>query len=174
MSAPPGATENATVVPFASQVDAAVRSVLEAQGFDLVLVEFVGASRILRLYIDTNDTTRAVGIEQCAQVSRLVGDLLDAKGLSDSIHGSYKLEVSSPGLDRPLTRPKDFCRFVGDEVRLTVRAEAAPAFEGRRRFRGRLENADPSGEGGIRVSVDGKTFEFGYGHIEQARLVPNF
>lgn len=155
--------------PTAVAVADVVRPLLAREGYDLILVEFVPRSRILRLFIDREDAGAEVGvtIDDCSRMSRLVGDVLDGEGLSDSIGERYTLEVSSPGLDRPLTRPKDFRRFAGEEIKLTTTA----ALEGRRRFRGRLAAAD---ENEVRLEVDGREYAIGYDIIERARLVPQF
>lgn len=166
------------------RVDGAVRPLLEREGYDLVLVEYLGPSRILRLYIDLlapQGPKDGVGIDDCTQVSRWVSDLLDAEGITDAIEGAFNLEVSSPGLDRPLTRPKDYVRFVGREAKLTLVAsvadQAGPEVhqeirEGRRRFRGTIRSADEASSGGLTLQVDGTDYTIRYGWIEQARLVP--
>ena len=109
---------------------AELRKLLEpavsALGFELVGVEFVSGRRgLLRLYIDSED---GVTIDDCQAVSHQVSGLLDVE---DPIQGQYSLEVSSPGLDRPLFRAADFERFAGHEVSLRL---VAPV-EGRRKFR---------------------------------------
>ena len=169
----------------AGRVDAAVRPLLAGEGYDLILVEYLAPSHILRLYIDRL-TGRAeddlappppgagVGIDDCTRVSRWVGDVLDAEGLSDRIPGSYNLEVSSPGLDRPLARPVDFRRFLGREAKINTHAGAVPSAPGRRRFKGTLRKADEGPEGGVELDVDGSLHAIPYGAIESARLVPEF
>ncbi|MEM6531003.1 MAG: ribosome maturation factor RimP [Myxococcota bacterium] len=160
--------------PVAEMVGDAVRSVLGREGFDLVLVEYIPRSRTLRLYIDreaaagqSEDDEAGVTIDDCSSVSRLVSDVLDGQGISDRIDGRYTLEVSSPGLDRPLTRPKDFRRFEGSEVKVST----VEPLEGRKRFRGTLLGAD---EDAFRVDVDGREWSIGYGLVDKARLVPEF
>lgn len=158
--------------PFSEMVGNKVRPLLGREGFDLVLVEYVPRSRILRLYIDREDAaggaeSDSVTIDDCSSVSRLVSDVLDGEGISDQIDGRYTLEVSSPGLDRPLTRPKDFQRFEGNEVKVST----LEPLDGRKRFRGKLLGAD---EHAFRVDVDGKEWTIGYAQVEKARLVPEF
>src|SRR5690606_3611643 len=102
-----------------------------------------------------------------------------AEGISDTIEGAFNLEVSSPGLDRPLPRPKDFVRFTGREARVTLRADLqahdAPEAvrQGRRRFKGVIQSAEEASEGGIVLRVDGADYPIRYEWIEQARLVPD-
>jgi ribosome maturation factor RimP len=147
--------------------NAELRRVLEpgvkALGFELVDVELAGQGRrsTLRVYIDS---PRGVTVDDCAKVSRQLSAILDVE---DPIPGSYALEVSSPGLDRPLVTPEDFRRFRGEEVKLRT----ADAVNGRRNFKGRLVEA---GDDGIVIEVDGQRFELAYSGIERARLVPRF
>jgi len=150
------------------EVDRCVRPVLETEGFDLVLAEYKAG--VLRLYIDRlGDGAAGVTIDDCTTVSHLVGDLLDAEGVSDQIAGSFSLEVSSPGLDRPLVRPTDFLRFVGHDTRVHTREPLS----GCRKFTGRLLEADKAPEGGILLEVDGEQCQIQYVAIHRARLVPN-
>jgi ribosome maturation factor RimP len=136
---------------------------VKALGFELVDVELAGQGHrnTLRVYIDG---PRGVTVDDCADVSRQLSAILDVE---DPIPGSYALEVSSPGLDRPLARPEDFRRFLGEEVKLRT----VDAVNGRRNFKGRLLEA---GEDGIVIEADGQRYELAFGNIERARLVPRF
>ena len=149
---------------FTDKVQEALSGLLEAEGFDLVLVEFVPRSRVLRLFVDKEG---GVTLDNCTTVSHLVGDVLDAEVLDDSLKGKYTLEVSSPGLDRPLTRPKDFIRFVGSKAKLTTREPMA----GRHKFTGELLSATDLV---IQIDVDGEPVEIAYDLIDRARVVPEF
>lgn len=139
---------------------------LDGAGFELVLAEFFDDSRILRLYIDRLDR-EGVTIDDCTTVSRLVSDSLDAEGFSDQIRGRYNLEVSSPGLDRPLAKPAHFQRFVGE----IVKATAHVGVKGRKRFNGMLVSAD---ESGCSIEVDGEVYDLEFDNIVKARIVPQF
>lgn len=133
-------------------------------GYELVLLEYAAGSghrAVLRLYIDHE---HGVGLDDCETVSREVSALLDVE---DPVPGEYVLEVSSPGLDRPLVRPEHFARFVGEQVRLRLHEPRL----GRRRYTGLLVEA--AGDR-IRLHVDGQTEEFGLDEIERANLVPDF
>lgn len=134
-------------------------------GYELLLVEYnTGPGRgagLLRLYIDHAD---GIAVEDCERVSREVSGVLDVE---DPIRSEYQLEVSSPGLDRPLVKPAHFERFMGEEVKLQL---LEPRM-GRRRYRGHL--LEVSGNV-IRLRVDGQTEEFELAEIERARLVPDF
>ncbi len=100
-------------------------------GYEMVRIRLHGDGRpVLQIMIDRADGTD-VTVEDCTLVSRTVSALLD---VADPIAGAYELEVSSPGLDRPLTRAKDFLSYSGNLAKVELKA----AIEGRRRFRGRL------------------------------------
>ena len=104
---------------------------LEATGFELVRVMLTGGDQpTLQIMADRSDGT-SITVDDCADISRVVSAILDVE---DPIKGAYTLEVSSPGIDRPLVRRKDFERFAGFEAKL----ETGAPIEGRKRFRGRL------------------------------------
>lgn len=131
-----------------------------AAGYELVHVEYVqGPDPVLRLYIDSPG---GIGLDDCETVSREVSGLLDVE---DPIQGHYQLEVSSPGLDRPLTRPEHFERFAGARVRVWLRE----ARDGRRKFTGTLEGI--AGEV-VTVECDDLRLSCPLDDIEQVRLVP--
>jgi ribosome maturation factor RimP len=117
---------------YEERIRALVDPVLEAEGMELVLAEcLIMKSRwILRLYIDKPG---GVTIDDCASVSHLVGDILD---VNDVVPVAYTLEISSPGLNRPLARDKDFLRYRG--CRVTIKTHIK--IEGVRHFRGVLIN----------------------------------
>ena len=133
---------------------AAVRAVIEPTvrdlGYDLILVEIAGGGsrRILRLYVDRD---AGVGLDDCVRVSREVSPLLDVE---EPLQGAFVLEVSSPGLNRPLARPKDFERFRGSRVKVRT----AHPVRGRRTFTGELLGLEAGdvvidGEGGERYRL---------------------
>lgn len=104
---------------------------LEAMGYDIVRVKIVGHRRpTLQIMAERRDGA-AFTIDSCGEISRVVSALLDVE---DPISGSYELEVSSPGIDRPLVRRADFERFAGHVAKI----ESRRAIDGRKRFRGRL------------------------------------
>lgn len=113
------------------RIVAIVEPSLVAMGYEIVRVLLHGGDRlVLQVMIDRADG-ETVTIDDCTEASRTISALLD---VDDPISGAYELEVSSPGIDRPLTRPKDFERFAGFEARIEVKVPV----DGRRRFRGRL------------------------------------
>ena len=139
---------------------------LAALGYELVELEFHPARgrALLRLYIDRAAPEGAVTVDDCEAASRRVSAVLDA---ADPIASGYTLEVSSPGLDRPLRTRAHFARFTGRRVRV----ESLLPRAGRRRWTGRLAAV---GESSVRLEVDGQPVELGLSEIKTARLVPEF
>ncbi len=132
---------------------------LELWGIELALSR---AGGLLRLYIDHSN--RPITLDDCEQVSREVSALLD---VHDPITGNYTLEVSSPGLDRPLYRADQFARFVGSDLRATTALPIA----GRRRFQGRITGV---ADGLVTVEMDTGPVSLAIADIEKAKLVPHF
>lgn len=161
-------------VNIAEQIEGVLEPLLRGEGYELILTEYIPRTRILRLYIDRALEDRGgVTLDDCTQVTHFVGDCLDAEGLSDLIPGAYTLEISSPGLDRPLAKPQHFQRFTGQKVQVVL-AQAQRDEGGRRKFTGTLVTADADATGGICLVVDERPREFGYADIERARLVPEY
>jgi ribosome maturation factor RimP len=135
---------------------------IEQLGYELADLELklAGRDSLVRVFIDKPE---GVGLEDCETVSRQVSAVLDVE---DPVPGHYVLEVSSPGLDRKLTKPAHYRRYVGDEVRVQLRFP----IEGRRKFRGRLTAAS---EETIQIDVDGQLHELPIASIDTARLVPS-
>jgi len=122
---------------------------------------YSGAS-LVRIFIDAPG--RAVDIEDCERVSREVSALLDVE---DPIKGRYTLEVSSPGLDRPLFTPEQFARIIGHSAKISLNVP----LDGRRRFQGPIKSV-----AGDRITVeqDGKDVVIEHGNVLKANLVPEF
>ncbi|MFQ5642293.1 MAG: ribosome maturation factor RimP [Thiogranum sp.] len=139
-----------------------IEPAVTALGFELVGVEFVRAKRgVLRVYIDH---ANGIGVDDCTAVSHQVSGLLDVE---DPIRGEYALEVSSPGLDRPLFRARDFERFAGHEISLRL---SLPV-DGQRRFKGILAGLR---DGRVVVKTDAGELLVDLDEIDQARLVPDY
>ena len=130
-------------------------------GYELVDLELRlgGRDGVVRVFIDHPD---GIGLDDCEKVSRVVSALLD---IEDPLPGHYNLEVSSPGLDRKLTKIEHFQRFAGETVKVQMRIPIA----GRKRFRGTLVTSDDEN---IVVDVDGESHTLPVATIDTARLVP--
>lgn len=138
-----------------------IEPVVNGLAYELVGVEFDGRQRVLRIYIDN---PAGITLDDCSKVSYQVSGVLDVE---DPIPGRYQLEISSPGMDRPLFALAHFERFKGEMVRLQL----VHAIEGRRRFKARLLGV----EGESVLLQDGETtFRIPYESIEKARLAPEF
>jgi len=135
-----------------------VEQALGAIGYELVDLEYGAArSRMLRVFIDQ---PAGIRIEDCERVSRHLTQVLAVEGIDYD-----RLEVSSPGLDRPLRRPADFGRFVGEVARVSVRSAVA----GRRNFTGAIRAAD---DVTVELDVEGQPVRLEIANIDRARLVP--
>lgn len=135
---------------------------VEALGFELVGIEFIrGRTSTLRIYIDSED---GINVDDCADVSHQVSAVMDVE---DPITVAYNLEVSSPGLDRPMFTAEHYQRFTGEEVALVLRM----AVQNRRKWQGIIKAVD--GEM-ITVTVEGKDEVFALSNIQKANLVPHF
>lgn len=143
-------------------LQALVVPVVEAMECEFWGLEYLssGRSAMLRIYIDNDPVT----VEDCEKISRQVSSLLDVE---DLISSEYTLEVSSPGLDRPLYTLAQYERYVGEDVALKLRFP----YEGRRNFKGRLNGIE--GED-ILLIVDDHEFLFPISGIEKANIVPRF
>jgi ribosome maturation factor RimP len=114
-----------------NQIAEIIEPSLDAMGYRLVRVAVLGAGRTTLQVMAERRDDAPMSVDDCAEISRSVSALLD---VADPIASAYTLEVSSPGLDRPLVRPEDYDRFVGFEARI----ELSQLVSGRKRFRGRL------------------------------------
>ena len=143
---------------------AMIAPVVEALDCELWGLEYLSSGRnaMLRIYIDRDGD--GVNVDDCEKVSRQVSSLMDVE---DPISGEYTLEVSSPGLDRPLYTLEQFQRYVGEDVAVKLRFP----YEGRRKFKGRLSGVE--GEDVVLV-VDDHEFLFPVDSIEKANVVPRF
>jgi ribosome maturation factor RimP len=134
---------------------------VERLGYELVDLEvrLGGKGGLVRVFIDKPE---GIDLDDCEKVSLAVSALLDVE---DPVPGNYNLEVSSPGLDRKLTKVEHFQRFAGETVKVQMRFP----IEGRRRFRGTLVSSDDEN---IVVDVDGESHSLPLRTIDTARLVP--
>ena len=137
--------------------------ILDEMGFELVDVEYLSnyGKWVLRLYIDKEE---GVTIDDCVSVSREIGDLIDIKGV---VTHEYTLEVSSPGINRPLRKEKDFVRAVGKKVKVKM----ITPMNGRRNFTGYLKDFE---EGIVYIEMDGGPIALPWAEVDKANLVYEF
>jgi len=140
-----------------------IEPVVAALGYELVGVEYLsqGKHSILRVYIDTPD---GVTVDDCSKVSGQVGALLDVE---DPIRGEYNLEVSSPGLDRPLFTIAHFEQFIGHECVIRMKMP----IDGQRNFTGLIKSII---DGSVNLELDNRTVSLSIDMVDKANLVPEF
>ena len=140
-----------------------IEPVLAETGFELVAVEYLSehGRMVLRIYVDK---AGGITLDECARVSREVGDLIEIKNF---IQHEYVLEVSSPGLNRPLKKEKDFLRVVGKKVKIRMTIPV----NGRRRFTGQLKKIE---DRNLYLEIDDQLFVLPRQGIEKANLVFEF
>jgi len=133
--------------------------VIRIDGMELVEVEYRCESQgwVLRLFIDQEG---GINVDDCARVSRVVGDLLD---VADPIANQYHLEVSSPGLNRPLRKAEHFQRYIGS----IVDVRTGTSINNRRNYKGKLIDVRPEG---ITLDCEGQVFDIPFNLLERARL----
>ena len=140
-----------------------LRPSVEQVGKELLGVEFISAGKdsVLRLFIDHEN---GIDVDDCAEVSRQVGAILDVE---DPISTEYNLEVSSPGLDRPLFDLAHFEAVIGE----TINVKLSIPLNGRRKFKGELEAVENDT---LIVVVDGQDYELAHSNVDKANLVHKF
>ncbi|MBF8223711.1 MULTISPECIES: ribosome maturation factor RimP [Halomonadaceae] len=146
-----------------SALKALIEPVVTAMGFELWGVDHLSQGKHSRLVIYI-DGPEGVTVDDCAAISRQVSAIFDVE---DPIPGEYRLEVSSPGMDRPLFTLDHYARYRGHTVALKLRL----AFEGRRKFQGLLAGVEGDE---VLLQLDGEEYCFPIDSIEQARIVPRF
>jgi ribosome maturation factor RimP len=148
------------------KVQEVVTPVVEGQGYELVDVEWKheNGQWVLRVFIDRREGAAdpRVSLEDCANISHELSPVLD---VADVIGPAYSLEVSSPGLNRPLKKEKDFRRFVGQKARIRTKH---PVGENRRNFSGRLMDV---ADGKVKIDVGDQVCEVPVDDVEKANLV---
>ena len=142
-----------------------IRPVVEGLGFEFWGMEYLslGKDSVLRIFIET-DAEKGIDVEDCARVSRQVSSILDVE---DPITGEYNLEVSSPGLDRPLFSLAQYQAYIGSVVSLRLRVP----FDGRRKFKGQLMGIESED---IVIRVDQEEYLLPIDLIDKANVVPQF
>ena len=139
-------------------VEAVVQPVVAVMGYELVELQAANGGRMLRLFIDKPG---GINVDDCAAVSRQLSRVFEVEGVEYD-----RLEVSSPGLDRPLRKGSDFARFVGQKADVRMRR---PDATGRRRFVGVLRGTEA---GSVVLELEGQTVRLALDEVDRARLVP--
>ena len=134
-----------------------LETTLKGLGYELVDMERTGQGRMMRIFIDKPD---GINLDDCATVSNHLSRVLTVENVNYE-----RLEVSSPGLDRPLKKERDFARFAGQKVRVKLRVPQ----DGQRNFVGVLGGAQA---GKVALDVEGKTVSFDLANLDKARLIP--
>lgn len=152
----------------ADEIAVLLSPTVSSLGLELLGIEYLPApgGAVVRLYIDVpaGESERHVGIDECEAVSREVSAQLDVE---DPISGNYTLEVSSPGIDRPLFGAAQFARFVGENAKVVLKLPQ----DGRRRLQGRIARVDGST---IAFALDAGEFAVDAANIDKARIVPDW
>ena len=149
--------------PLEEQIQQLAEPVVTSEGMELIAVECLKMPTrwLVRIYMDREG---GVTVDDCALVSHQLGDLLD---VHDVPPGPYTLEVSSPGLDRPLTRDQDFLKYRGSRIKLRLTEK----IEGRRNFSGEIFDYEEGQDGKVLVvKADGKTFRIPRKAVAKANL----
>lgn len=144
-----------------SQLEPLIAPQVEAAGYRLVRLRLIGGKR-KTLQVMAERPDGRMDVEDCAKLSRALSEFLDAE---DPIEGEYVLEVSSPGIDRPLTRITDFARWAGHEAKIEL---GAPDASGRKRFTGLLLGLDGND---VVLELGGVRMKFPFRSIAEAKLV---
>lgn len=155
----------------ATEIASLLSPTVNSLGLELLGVEYLPApgGATLRLYIDVpvaETPDRVINVDDCERVSREVSAQLDVE---DPISGNYTLEVSSPGVDRPLFTLEQFERCIGESVKIVLKL----AQDGRRRFQGEILRIDRQANAVV-FAVDGNDMQIGFDNIDKARILPDW
>jgi ribosome maturation factor RimP len=154
----------AAIFAAASHLEPIFEPVIEQAGFKLVRLRVMGgAAKTLQIMAERPDGT--MDVEGCAILSHALLDFIETQ---DPIEGEYEIEVSSPGIDRPLTRLADFSRWKGHDAKIELNAPLATANGDRKRFRGRLEGLDGNN---VVIATGENKIQFPFHTIVEAKLV---
>ena len=146
---------------LAQRIERLIAPALEDMGYEIVRARLTGGERrVLQIMAERIDRA-PMNVDRCAEISRAVSAIL---GVEDPVPGAYTLEISSPGIDRPLVHERDFERFTGHEAKI----ETKDLIDGRRRFRGRLLGNSGTG---VRIAIEDGEMEVPFEAIAQAKLV---
>lgn len=146
--------------PMDRRIASIVQPLIEGLGYELVRLRFMGG-KTPRLQVMADTPAGGIEVDDCAKISRAISALLDVE---DPIEGQYTLEVSSPGIDRPLTRIKDFERWAGHQAKLQTEA----LISGRKNFKGVLQGVE---DGEVLIEIDEGTIGLDFEWLTDAKLV---
>ena len=144
------------------RLEGVISPTIDSMGYELVRVLLLGKQRLVLQVMAERKDRQAMTVDDCADISRALSAVLD---VDDPIDAAYTLEVSSPGIDRPLTRRDDFVRFAGFEAKM----ELSRPLDDRKRFRGRLLGLDESGQ--VRLTDENGEHLLPLEDIQKAKLV---
>jgi ribosome maturation factor RimP len=149
-------------VTLEEKVEHLIKPVIESMSIDFWGCEYLpaGKNSMLRVYIDSDN---GVNVDDCGKVSHQISAIMDVE---DPIASAYTLEVSSPGLDRPLFRFEQFKKYQGEQVQI----KTISLVMGRKRFKGIMESVN---EQGVDVEVDGELYNIIFAEIDKANLIHN-
>lgn len=143
-------------------LESRIEPLLNGLGYEVVRVVLTGGSRkTLQVMADRRDG-QAISVDDCAAISDMLSAVFDVE---EPVSGSYDLEVSSPGIDRPLTRLKDFAAFAGHDAKVETKAP----IDGRRRFKGVLRGLGADDE--VRIEIDGSEIGIPFAQVGDAKLI---
>jgi ribosome maturation factor RimP len=171
--------------PTVARVIKVIEPAVQAAGYELVDVRFTleQGGWVLRVAIDVPPPAgvpfdpaavpaEQVSIDDCERMSRELSSVLDVE---DPIPQAYSLEVSSPGIDRPLRTPEHFARYVGADAKIQLAIPLVTATGDRKNFKGRLVGVTGEGDAAtVAIDVDGTTFQLAIADVDHARLVPDW
>jgi ribosome maturation factor RimP len=145
------------------KIEELIRPGVEALGYELWGLDHQSQGRhtLLRVYIDSE---KGIGVDDCAKGSHQISGVLDVE---DPIAGEYNLEVSSPGMDRPLYTPEQYAQYIGSDINVRLRVP----FDGRRKFLGRLTGIE---DGDVVLTVEEHEYLLPFDQIDKANVVPRF
>ncbi len=145
------------------QIQELIEAAMADLGFEVVRVMIMGdRNKVLQIMLDRQDES-ALTIDDCALASREISALLDVE---DPLDGAYHLEVSSPGIDRPLTRLKDFSRFAGEQAKIELKTK----IDDRRRFSGTLKGVE---DDNVLIETEGEMLTIAFDDILKSKLIMN-
>ena len=140
-----------------------IEPIISNLGFETVRILTIGETNpVLQIMIEHKDYNKEISVDDCALVSRSLSEVLEEK---DPIEGKYVLEVSSPGLDRPLTKLEHFSRYIGYLIKL----ETIDMVEKRKRFKGTIESVSDKGE--ISLKMEEEVYNIAYDNISKAKII---